>query len=210
MYKHLPLPIRFAKPHKRVLYGVFALLWLSGALWLGFHYFLREPGEFGATAHPLEIWWLRLHGLMGFAMLVVIGSVLPVHTRRAWHLHKNRGSGFLMQSVLLWLSLTGYALYYFATDANAAWLPLLHWVVGLALPLMLVLHIRRGRAASQTVFKPVSALDTPPNPPASTTPFSVASQPNTACSAERKNHVSPQVETGASGDAHHALVQRPR
>ncbi len=207
---NLPLPIRFAKPHKRVLYGVFGLLWLSGALWLGFHYFLRVPGEFGATAHPLEIWWLRLHGLMGFAMLVVIGSVLPIHTRRAWHLHKNRSTGFLMQSILLWLSLTGYALYYFATDANAVWLPLLHWVVGLALPLMLVLHIRRGRAASQIVFKPVSAPDTSLNPPARTTPFSVASQPNTACSAERKNHVSPQVETGASGDAHHAFVQRPR
>ena len=207
---NLPLPIRFAKPHKRVLYGVFALLWLSGALWLGFHYFLRVPGEFGAAAHPLEIWWLRLHGLMGFAMLVVIGSVLPIHTRRAWHLHKNRSTGFLMQSILLWLSLTGYALYYFAADASAVWLPLLHWVVGLALPLMLVLHIRRGRAASQIVFKPVSAPDTSLNPPASTTPFSVASQPNTACSAERKNHVSPQVETGASGDAHHAFVQRSR
>ena len=182
MYKHLPLLIRFAKPHKRVLYAVFVLLWLSGVLWLGFHYFLREPGEFGETAHPLEIWWLRLHGLMGFAMLVAVGSVLPIHARRAWHLHKNRSTGFLMQTVLLWLSLTGYALYYFATDANAAWLPLLHWVVGLALPCMLVLHIQRGRARSRTVFQPGSTPDTYLNPPASPTPFRVASQPNTACS----------------------------
>ncbi|MHB1245068.1 MAG: hypothetical protein ACYCZH_01410 [Sulfuriferula sp.] len=181
MYKHLPLPIRFAKPHKYALYVVFTLLWLSGALWLGFHYFLRQPGDFGEIAHPLEIWWLRLHGLMGFAMLVAVGTVLPIHTRRAWHLHKNRSSGFLMQAILLLLALTGYALYYFASDANAAWLPLLHWIVGLTLPLMLVVHIRRGRARSQTVFKSVSDPDTYLNLP-----------------------------TGATGDAHHAFIQRQR
>lgn len=210
MYKHLPLPIRFPRLHKRALYAVFALLWLSGALWLGFHYFLRVPGEFGAAAHPLEKWWLRLHGLMGFAMLVAIGSVLPIHVRRAWHLHKNRTTGGLMQAVLLWLALTGYALYYFATDANAAWLPLLHWVVGLALPLMLIWHIQRGRAPAHTVFNPVSVTDTYLNPPASPTPFSVASQPNTACSAERENHAPPQVETRTPGDADRAVVQRAR
>ena len=181
MYKHLPLPIRFAKPHKYALYAVFTLLWLSGVLWLGFHYFLRQAGEFGELAHPLEIWWLRLHGLMGFAMLVAVGTVLPIHTRRAWHLHKNRSSGFLMQTILLWLALTGYALYYFASDANAAWLPLLHWAVGLALPLVLVLHIQRGRARSQTVFKSVSDPDTHLNLP-----------------------------TGVTADAHQAFIQRPR
>lgn len=156
MYKHLPLPIRFPKPHKYALYAVFTLLWLSGALWLGFHYFLQVPGEFGARPNPLELWWLRLHGFTGFLMLVAIGSVLPIHTRRAWHLHKNRSSGFGMHAVLLWLSISGYALYYFANDANEAWLPLLHWVAGMALPLLLVWHIRQGRAHARTVFNPVS------------------------------------------------------
>ncbi len=157
MFKHLPLPIRFPTPHKRTLYAVFVLLWLSGALWLGFHYFLRAAGEFGETANPLEIWWLRLHGLMGFAALVVTGSVLPVHARRAWHLKKNRVSGLSMKLLLAWLALTGYALYYFATDDNAAWLPLLHWVVGLAFPLLLVWHIRRGRARSALAYAPEGA-----------------------------------------------------
>ena len=146
MYKPLPLPIRFAKPHKHALYAVFMLLWLSGAVWLTLHYFLRVPGEFGVSAHPLEIWWLRLHGLMAFAALVAIGSVLPIHARRAWHLKKNRRSGLAMKSVFFWMAATGYALYYFACDDNESWLPLLHWIVGLALPLMLVFHIRVGRA----------------------------------------------------------------
>jgi cytochrome b561 len=50
-----------------------------------------------------------------------------------------------MLALTVWLAATGYALYYFSTDDNAAWLPLLHWIAGLALPLGLVLHIRLGR-----------------------------------------------------------------
>ncbi|OIQ67156.1 hypothetical protein GALL_512690 [mine drainage metagenome] len=115
---------------------------------------------------------------MGFAMLVAAGSVLPIHARRAWHLKKNRFTGFAMEALLLWLALTGYALYYFSSDANEAWLPLLHWVVGLAMPLMLVLHIWRGRHRSVTVFNPVSPDQKSLNPPASTASADTVSQPN--------------------------------
>ena len=151
------LHIRFSPDHKRYIYGVVSLLWLSGALWLGFHYFLRVPGEFGAHAHPLQAWWLRLHGLASFVALVVIGSVLPVHARRAWQLKKNRNSGLSIKIIFFWLAATGYALYYFSSEANENWLPLLHWIVGLGLPLMLALHIRRGRALSRLSHKPAAA-----------------------------------------------------
>jgi len=153
MNRRLSQPISFGTTHRRTLHSVFALLWLSGALWLAFHYILRLPGEFGAVSHPLEIWWLRLHGLMGFAALIVLGSVLSVHVRRAWHLKRNRSSGFVMNSVFIWLAATGYALYYFVSEANAAWLPHMHWIVGLALPLVLVLHIRRGRVQPASVHR---------------------------------------------------------
>lgn len=141
----IPLPIRFSPRHRRTLYAVFFGLWLSGAAWLLAHYFFATPGEFGLTPHTSEKWWLRLHGLFAFAMLVAIGSVLPVHARGAWQKRKNRKTGLLMKTWMLWLAITGYALYYFSSEENAAWLPLLHWVAGLALPVMLGVHIRRGR-----------------------------------------------------------------
>lgn len=150
------LQIRFSTDHKRYIYTVIVLLWASGVLWLLFHYFLRVTSEFGAQAHPLENWWLRLHGLAAFAALVMVGSVLPVHARRAWQLKKNRASGLSMKIIFLWLAATGYALYYFARETNEAWLPLLHWIVGLVLPLLLVLHIRRGRAL-KILAKPAGA-----------------------------------------------------
>jgi len=208
MPKFPPLPIRFAIPHKRLLYAVFVLLWLSGALWLAFHYFLRLPGAFGASAHPLEIWWLRLHGLMGFAALVALGSVLPAHARRAWQLKKNRASGLALKSISLWLAATGYALYYFASDANQAWLPLLHWIVGLTLPLMLALHIRRGRARPHFFRHPAAAqADAAHNPPASPTPFSVASQPTPGKHPERNLDELPKLQTGPAGGADQPVVQ---
>lgn len=145
MNRHAPVPIRFIAPHKKFLYSVFSLLWLSGALWLVFHYFMRVPGEFGITPHPAEIWWLRLHGLMVFAVLVALGSVLSNHARRAWQLKKNRYSGLLLKVLLLWLAITGYALYYFASEGNENWLPVLHWGAGISVPIMLVSHIRMGR-----------------------------------------------------------------
>lgn len=144
MTRH-PQPIRLGTRHKRALYAVFLALWGTGVLWLVFHYFLRVAGEFGDAAHPLEFWWLRLHGLAGFAALVAVGTVLPVHARRAWQLGKNRRSGLAMKAWLLWLAATGYALYYFVSEANEAWLPLAHWIAGLALPLGGLLHIRLGR-----------------------------------------------------------------
>jgi hypothetical protein len=142
-------PIRLGTQHRRVIYASFALLWLSGALWLVFHYFLRHQGTFGPEPNALEPWWLRLHGLAMMIMLVAAGSVIVHHAQRAWQLGKNRTGGVLLTGCLLWLAATGYALYYFTTDGNQAWLPLLHWIPGLGMPAAILLHVVRGQRRGQ-------------------------------------------------------------
>lgn len=139
------LTIRLGSRHRRATYATFGLLWASGALWLLFHYFFRLEGDFGPEAHPLESWWLRLHGLMAMLALVALGSLAINHVRLAWNRRKNLRTGLAMVAMTGWLALTGYALYYFASEANEAWLPLTHWIPGLALPLAGLVHIRRGR-----------------------------------------------------------------
>lgn len=147
--RSFPATLRLGTGHRRALYATFLGTWISGLLWLSFHYFFATEGEFGPTPHILETWWLRLHGLSAFVFLIAFGSVLPIHARRAWQLDKNRATGLAMKGVVTWLAATGYALYYFAAADNEAWLPLLHWSVGLALPLILAYHVRRGRARAR-------------------------------------------------------------
>jgi hypothetical protein len=137
--------IRLGSQHKKWLYAGLTLLWASGALWLLFHYFLQAEGDFGPQPHVLEKWWLRLHGLAGMLALILLGSLMPNHMKLAWTRRKNRRSGLPMLAVWGSLAATGYALYYFSSDANAAWLPVLHWGVGLGLPALLLVHLKHAR-----------------------------------------------------------------
>jgi hypothetical protein len=137
--------VGLGRVHRRGLAGVFGLLWVSGLLWLVYHYFLRAEGPFGPRPHPLEGWWLRLHGLAAFGALLAVGSLLPLHARGGWVLRKRLRSGLTTLGTFAWLGFTGYALYYFADPEERAWLPWLHWAAGLAVPVLLVAHVRRWR-----------------------------------------------------------------
>lgn len=133
--------MRLSTMHKRLWHFSSALLWGSGTFWLVFHYFMRQPGDFGNLSHPLEIWWLRLHGLAMFLTLILLGTLVTSHGPVAWRVKRQRGSGMVMGGVFVWLVGTGYALYYFAGEREESWVPLLHWGAGLAAPLLLGLHL---------------------------------------------------------------------
>lgn len=136
--------MRLASVHKRLWHASLALLWGSGALWLVLHHFSRAPGDFGDLPHPLEIWCLRLHGLAMFLVLVLLGTLITSHGPGAWRVKRQRRSGMVMNSVFIWLAGTGYALYYFAGEREESWVAPLHWGVGLAVPLLLLFHLRHG------------------------------------------------------------------
>ena len=140
-----PPAIRLGRWQQTYLYATGALLVLSGILWLVFHYFVRTEGEFGPTLHPLEPWWLRLHGMAAAAFLIGFGSVLPGHVRRAWGAARNRITGTIFFAVMLTLILSGYLLYYVGSDAVRSVMSIAHWAIGLGLPLLAVWHIWRGR-----------------------------------------------------------------
>jgi hypothetical protein len=147
--------MRLAASHKHWVYWSAAGLFASGALWLLFHYFVRVHGEFGETAHPLETWWLRLHGAAAMLCLVLVGSLLPIHVRRGWHQRRNLGPGLLLLLAAMLLALTGYGLYYIGGEELRPAISAVHWLIGLATPFAMVWHIRAGRAAAQARTMPV-------------------------------------------------------
>jgi hypothetical protein len=140
---------RLERWHRFSLYGISGLLVASGILWLLARYFLRSAGEFGETVHPLEPWAMKLHGAAAMATLFFVGSLLNNHIRRAHHARRNRYSGWSMATLLAWLTLSGYALYYLASEASRPLWSAGHWIPGLLLPLLLVLHIFMGRRAAR-------------------------------------------------------------
>jgi hypothetical protein len=170
-------PVHMSQRRRLWVYGVSIGLWLSGALWLVFHYFLTREGEFGTTSHPLEPWWLRLHGAFAFAAIWTFGLLWGVHIVHGWSMRRHRRSGGLLVALLATLTLSGYLLYYAGDDELRSAVSVLHWAIGLGAPLLLLAHLgvkRRHRAAATKAGAP------PPGQPALASPARVMAARNAA------------------------------
>jgi hypothetical protein len=142
---HHRTPLRLSRRRRHLIYAIGGTLWLSGALWLICHYFLMTKGPFGDTPSPLEPWWMRLHGAMAFGALWLFGLTWGVHIVAGWKTGRQRITGSIAAGVLAWLVISGYLLYYLTDDTWRNVSVLAHWTVGLALPVLLALHIVMGR-----------------------------------------------------------------
>jgi hypothetical protein len=142
--------VRLGRPRRLGLYVIGLGLWLSGGLWLFFHYFVLRQGEFGASRHPLEPWWLMLHGAFAVATTWMFGLLWGVHIAQRWSLRRRRRSGILLIGLLAWLTLSGYLLYYLGNEHLRAITSWLHWSTGLACPLAFVAHRFRTQLLRQS------------------------------------------------------------
>ena len=141
--------MRLTSGHRQWVYAAAAAVFATGALWLVFHYFVRADGAFGPAPHPLEHWWLILHGAAAMLALLVIGSLLPIHVRRGWHQGRNLPLGIALLTAVLLLTLSGYALYYFGGEEARPWISAFHWGLGMVSPLAMVWHIQGGRTQTE-------------------------------------------------------------
>ena len=144
---------RLRRSRRLGIYAVGAGLWLTGGLWLLFHYLLRRPGELGVAPHPLEPWWLTLHGAFAFASLWALGLLWGVHVVEGWALGKRRPSGVMLLAALGLLIVTGYLLYYVGDAPARDVTGVVHWGVGLACPAVFFVHrfTRRALGARRRV-----------------------------------------------------------
>jgi hypothetical protein len=132
--------LRLPRAHHVAVYAIGIGLWLSGGLWLLFHYFVQHPGPFGPVPNPLEPWWLKLHGAFAFAAIWIFGLLWGVHIVAGWYTGRRRGTGGLLAAVLGWLVVSGYLLYYLGDETLRPLVSLLHWSIGLALPAAFAAH----------------------------------------------------------------------
>jgi hypothetical protein len=137
-----PDSIRLKNLQRYFLYTVLGLLFFSGSVWIYWNYFARSPGDFEAIA---KTWAMKIHGAAAMAILVLIGTLLSGHVRFAWRAGRNRANGSLFLGVFAVLTITGYGLYYAGGESLRAWTSWIHLAIGLALPILLLIHIFLGR-----------------------------------------------------------------
>jgi len=122
------------------VYLVGAGLWLTGGLWLIFHHFMVHQTELGPSPDPLEHWWLATHGAFAFVSLWTMGLLWGVHVVRHWRAGRHRITGALLFATLAILIVSGYLLYYLGGDKSRALTSVVHWAIGLALPIPFLVH----------------------------------------------------------------------
>ncbi|MFO1462012.1 MAG: hypothetical protein U1G08_21730 [Verrucomicrobiota bacterium] len=138
-------PFQLGPLHRGITAGVYGLLFTSGFVWWWADESMEEAGKAIAWAEAAKPWLLRIHGAAVMAFLVVLGTLLVVHVRRAWPSGVNRRSGML---VGLWIAvqiLTGYGLYYLGGDALRDRAGQIHISAGLLSPVVVAGHVLWGR-----------------------------------------------------------------
>lgn len=134
---------RLDPPFRFAVYAAFGVLFMSGAAWLVADH-IKESSE-------NEIWQesaatlLMIHGGTAMATLMLLGALVPVHVGRAWRARKNRATGIIMAVCNAVLIVTAFGLYYLASEALRPWASDIHLAFGLALPVLMLVHVQVGR-----------------------------------------------------------------
>ncbi len=146
---------------KAAIYVTTIMVGLSGVLWFILHDVVAD--DLDDWAHLLLI----LHGVSAYALLVAIGSLLPVHVRSGWLRRRNLATGLTVVAVMAVLAITALALYYGDEEMQkpAKWL---HLAFGfgsvIVFPAHALLRVKRREIALRaTVGQSAADLSTEPS-----------------------------------------------
>lgn len=140
--------LQLSRRHRRTFHAASLLLFISGAAWAGANH-LDETGAAGGPLRDFKPWLLKIHGLSAMIFVLLLGTLLTGHVRRAWHAHKNRGNGLVFLTTVSLLTLSGYLLYYLGDEDWRKAVSNFHLWLGLAAPALLVWHVWNGRRATK-------------------------------------------------------------
>jgi len=121
------------------VYLVFGVLFLTGTAWM-----------FAQTKLDNERWehfptlLLKIHGAAAMIALILLGYLLN-HIRIGWEIRKNQTSGTTLVLVYLFLTVTGYGLYYASDENFRTLISQWHSWIGLGVLILLAVHVLIGR-----------------------------------------------------------------
>ncbi len=136
--------ISLSRRHQGWLYATLGVLLLTGLIWAGIRYFFRSGED---EVNRLEPWMLKAHGAAAMLSLVLLGMLIPLHIKRAWHAGKNRLSGAAMVAWFSVVTITGYGLYYSGGETMRQWTSWIHLGAGALILPLIAWHVVAGRRA---------------------------------------------------------------
>ena len=136
---------RLPRWHRRTIYALTGLLFVTGALWLAAVYLAAPPGEPAPAPHEWGGTLLAIHGCAAYAALIAYGLVGHAHLRTGWRVPALRSAATWLGAMIVLLAGTGLGIYYVATETAIPVLRWTHVAAGVLLPCWLALHIVRGR-----------------------------------------------------------------
>lgn len=137
---------QLGRRQRRLFYLAFVTLLLSGLFWAWLHR-LDETETSGSSWRGWTPRLMTIHGGAAVGFVLLLGTLLPGHVRHSWRAGRNRPNGVFFLSAVGVLTITGYALYYLGDETARRICSDIHFWLGVAFPLLLVWHIRSGRAA---------------------------------------------------------------
>jgi len=136
--------LRLKPAFRFALYAAFAVLFVSGAAWLVADR-LKESSELAQEA-AADL--LMVHGGAAMVALLLLGALVPLHVQRGWRAARNRIAGAAMVTFNSVLVVTAFGLYYAGSETLRPWMSDVHLWVGLAFPLLLLIHVVLGRRSA--------------------------------------------------------------
>jgi hypothetical protein len=139
----MPSALRLDDRFRWGLYGIFSVLFVTGAVWL-IADTLKDSAS-GEFWQGISASLLMIHGGAAMVTLVLLGALIPIHVMRAWRSRRNRVAGAVMVIANVLFVATAFGLYYAGSDTWRPWMSDVHIVVGLIFPALLVIHVLTGR-----------------------------------------------------------------
>ncbi len=136
--------MRLKPAFRFALYAAFAVLFVSGATWLVADRW-KETSELAQEA-AADL--LMVHGGAAMVALLLLGALVPLHVQRGWRAARNRIAGVVMVTFNAVLVVTALGLYYAGSETLRPWMSDVHLWVGLAFPLLLLIHVVLGRRSA--------------------------------------------------------------
>ena len=135
------ISLRIPKPFQLLLFSALATSWVSGITFFILNRFITIDGDFGPQKHPWQFPMISIHGFAAFSMMILFGAMVASHVPLAWRTNKQRlwGLSFIIATSIQ--IITGYTLYYLATEMSRDVTAYIHLSIGFLLPAILAIHV---------------------------------------------------------------------